>query len=91
VWAAAAAWGEFGWPGRGLLGGVALVGPGGFERVVGGGPWVQFEVGALAAVLRAGAQPGGQLGEDGFGDAAALAVAGFAVGGVANGPLGRRA
>jgi hypothetical protein len=44
-------------------------------------PWVQFEVGALAAVVWAGAQPGGQLGEGGFGDAGALAVAGFAVGG----------
>jgi hypothetical protein len=39
-------------------------------------PWVQVEVGALAAVVQAGAQPG----EDGFGDAGALAVAGFAVG-----------
>jgi hypothetical protein len=52
---------------------------------------VQFEVGALAAVVRAGAQPGEQLGDDGFGDAGALAVAGFAVGGTANDPLGRRA
>jgi hypothetical protein len=42
---------------------------------------VQFEVGAPAAVVQAGARPGEQLGEDGFDDAGALAVAGFAVGG----------
>jgi hypothetical protein len=76
--------------GGGLLGGGALVGADGFEQVVGGGPQVQFEVGALAAVVRAGAWPGEQLGEDGFGDAGA-GGSGLCRRGVADDPLGRRA
>jgi hypothetical protein len=43
--------------------------------------WRGCRVCALAAVVRAGAWPGELLGEEGFDDAGALAVAGFAVGG----------
>src|SRR5947207_16021010 len=77
-----------GWPGwlggqRGRAaggGGAAGAGADGFVQVVAGGPQVQFEVGFGVPVVQVAAEAGEQLGEDGFDDAGALPVEGFALG-----------